>query len=51
VLREGQFVKWNEELFSDSLEVAKMSVGCFVKKVTAAEPVVKGCRATSEVWS
>jgi len=41
VLREGQSVKWNEELFFDSLEVAKMTVGCSVKKVTAAEPLVK----------
>jgi len=41
VLREGQSVKWNEELFSDSLEATKMTVGCPVKKVTAAEPPVK----------
>jgi len=41
VLREGQSVKWNEELFFDSLEAAKMTIGCFVKKVTATEPPVK----------
>jgi hypothetical protein len=41
VLREGQFVKWNEELFSDSLEAAKMTVGRSIKKVMAAEPLVK----------
>jgi hypothetical protein len=26
-LREGQSVKWNDVLFSDSLEAAKMTVG------------------------
>jgi hypothetical protein len=41
VLKEGQSVKWNEELFSNSLEAAKMTVGCSVKKVTAAEPPMK----------
>jgi hypothetical protein len=41
VLREGQSVKWNEELFFYSLEAAKMTIGCFVKKVTATEPPVK----------
>jgi hypothetical protein len=41
VLREGQSVKWNEELFSDSLEAAKMTVGCSVNKVTAAKRPVK----------
>jgi hypothetical protein len=34
-------VKWNDELFSDSLEAMKMSAGCAVKKVTVAEPPVK----------
>jgi len=41
VPREGQSMKWNEELFSDSLEAAKMTVVCSVKKVTAVEPPVK----------
>jgi hypothetical protein len=42
VLREGQYVTWIDELFSDSLEAAKMTVvGCFVKKVKAVEPPVK----------
>jgi len=41
VLKQGQSVKWNEELFSNSLEATKMTVGCSVKKVTAAEPPVK----------
>jgi hypothetical protein len=41
VLREGQSVKWNEELFFDSMEAEKMIVGCSVKKVTAAKPPVK----------
>jgi hypothetical protein len=41
VLREGQSVKWNEELISDSLEAVKMTVSCSVKKITAAEPPVK----------
>jgi hypothetical protein len=34
-------VKWNDELFSDSLKAMKMSVGCAVKMVTVAEPPVK----------
>ncbi len=41
MLREGQSVKWNEELISDSLEAVKMTVSCSVKKITAAEPPVK----------
>jgi hypothetical protein len=40
VLREGQSVKWNEELFFDSLEAAKITVGCSIKKVMAVEPPV-----------
>jgi hypothetical protein len=36
--REGQSVKWNEELFFYSLEAAKITVGCSIKKVTAVEP-------------
>jgi hypothetical protein len=30
-------VKWNDELFLDSLEAMKMSAGCAVRKVTVAE--------------
>jgi hypothetical protein len=41
MLRGGKSVKWNEQLFFDSLEVGKMIVGCSVRKVTAAEPPVK----------
>lgn len=41
VLREGQSVKWNDELFSDSLDAMKMTVSCSVKKITAAKPPVK----------
>jgi len=41
VLREGQSVKWNEEVFFDYLEVTKMTVGCSVKKVTSAKPPMK----------
>jgi hypothetical protein len=40
-LRKWHFVKWNNELFSNSLEAMKMSAGCAVKKVTVAEPPVK----------
>jgi hypothetical protein len=40
-LREWHSVKWNDELFSDSLEAMKMSAGCAVKKFTVAEPLVK----------
>jgi hypothetical protein len=32
---------WNDELFLDSLEAMKMSVGCAVKKVTVVELPVK----------
>jgi hypothetical protein len=34
-------VKWNDELFSDSLEAMKMSAGCAIKKVTVVDPLVK----------
>jgi hypothetical protein len=37
-LREGQSVKWNNVLLSDSLEAMKMSVGYSDKRVTSAEP-------------
>jgi len=51
VLREGQSVKWNEELFFDSMEAEKMIVGCSVKKVTAAKPPVKqGLRSPRSGW-
>jgi hypothetical protein len=40
-LREGHSMKWNDELFSDSLEAMKMFAGCAVKMVTIAEPPVK----------
>jgi len=42
-LREGKSVKWNDVLFSDSLEAAKMTVGYVDKKVTCY-----GCRAASK---
>jgi hypothetical protein len=37
-LREGQSVKWNDVILSDSLEAVKMSVGYADKRVTGAEP-------------
>jgi hypothetical protein len=40
-LREGQSVKWNVVLLSDSLEAMKMSVGYADKRVTGAEPPLK----------
>lgn len=41
-LREGQSLKWNDVLLSDSLEAVKMSVGYADKRVTGAEPPAKG---------
>lgn len=40
-LRECHSIKWNDELFSDSLKAMKMSASCAIKKVTAADPLVK----------
>lgn len=44
VLREGQSVKWNEELFSDSSEAATTTVGCSAKVTTTEPPVKQGLR-------
>jgi hypothetical protein len=40
-LREWHSIKWNDELFSDSLEAMKMSAGCAIKKVMVADLLVK----------